>query len=228
MHLFVIPDGNRRWERARNLPMGSGHVAGYEVLKSVLSDVWDLGVSHLTFWALSRDNKTKRSPEEICLLMDLLKHGLGELGEKLAGGKDKVRFRVVGDTAFNLPVEILRRIEEIEKATKDFTDRHFTLLLMYDFRWEMLCAQSLLQRTTSCSEELDWERIRSCYPTGFLPDVDLMIRSDRPHLSGGALAIQMIDPEFYFTPDRFWPDYTLETLKEAITNFRTRERRLGT
>lgn len=227
MHLFVIPDGNRRWERAQGWPLGSGHLAGYATLKQVLPDIWDTGVSHFTFWALARANKMKRDKNEMALLTDLFHTGVVELGENLISGKDKVRFRVVGDTAFNFPIKTLRKIEELERATAQYTERHFTILVMYDFEWDLLTAVSLLQRTRQKTGEPDWESIRKVLPSGFLPDVDLMFRSGHdPHLSGAALAIQMANAELHFA-EKMWPDVTIQDLEKVIADFRTRERRFG-
>ena len=57
-------------------------------------------------------------------------------------------------------------------------------------------------------------------------DVDLLIRSGADTRISNYLLWQNAYAEFWFTP-LCWPDFTKETLIEAIKSFQGRERRFG-
>ena len=66
LHIFIIPDGNRRWAKENGLTLPSeGHFKGQEVFRSIIREIWQFGVTHLTIWGLSRDNFYSRSDLEI-------------------------------------------------------------------------------------------------------------------------------------------------------------------
>ena len=71
-HIAIIMDGNRRWAAARGLTAGDGHKAGAKNLEVIMNHCLDLGVKHLTVYALSTENWQKRSPEEVKGIFDLL------------------------------------------------------------------------------------------------------------------------------------------------------------
>ena len=60
-HLVIIPDGNRRWARAKGLHPWLGHRAGVKALEKILKIVDELDIYCFSFWAASRDNILKRS-----------------------------------------------------------------------------------------------------------------------------------------------------------------------
>ena len=57
-------------------------------------------------------------------------------------------------------------------------------------------------------------------------DVDLLIRPGADTRISNYLLWQAAYAEFWFTP-LCWPDFTKETLIEAIASFQARERRFG-
>lgn len=71
-HLAIIMDGNRRWAKSRMMPTIFGHKAGFENLRAITRLAHDRGIKHLTVWALSTENLTKRTPEEIAGILKLI------------------------------------------------------------------------------------------------------------------------------------------------------------
>ena len=71
LHVFIIPDGNRRWAKGKGLAPWEGHKKGQEVFRSIVKEIWLLGVTHLTVWGLSKDNLINRSKLEISILMEI-------------------------------------------------------------------------------------------------------------------------------------------------------------
>src|SRR3972149_11185149 len=69
-HIAVIPDGNRRWARARGLHTLEGHRKGFERAVEVSRAARELGVHTVTLWGFSTEN-WDRSKREVNYLMKL-------------------------------------------------------------------------------------------------------------------------------------------------------------
>ena len=71
IHLAIIPDGNRRWAKARGLPPWKGHekaVGGFRMITDWMQKNPDIGV--LTLWCFSTEH-WKRDEKEVSALMRL-------------------------------------------------------------------------------------------------------------------------------------------------------------
>jgi undecaprenyl diphosphate synthase len=66
---------------------------------------------------------------------------------------------------------------------------------------------------------------RNLYVPG-LPDVDLFLRSSGEMRSSNFLMWQSSYAEYLFLPT-LWPDFTRETLWQAVAEYETRQRRFG-
>ncbi|OWM66502.1 dehydrodolichyl diphosphate synthase 6-like [Punica granatum] len=80
-HIAFIMDGNRRYAKKRNLPVGEGHQAGFISLARILGYCYELGVKYATVYAFSIDN-FKRPANEVQVLMDLVLEKIDELLKK--------------------------------------------------------------------------------------------------------------------------------------------------
>src|SRR3989344_9108219 len=72
LHVAIIPDGNRRWAKAKGLHPWDGHKEAVEHFRG-LTD-WcrkDPRVSMLTVWCFSTEN-WKRDKKEVEMLMSML------------------------------------------------------------------------------------------------------------------------------------------------------------
>ena len=72
-------DGNRRFAWNKRLGSEFGHKLGKEKLKEVMDWILDLGVKHLTVYALSTENIQGRTEDELETLFDLYVTGLNEI-----------------------------------------------------------------------------------------------------------------------------------------------------
>jgi len=72
LHVAAIMDGNGRWAASRGLERGAGHIRGVESVRDTVEAAAALGLRALTLFAFSIENWS-RPPEEVALLMDLLK-----------------------------------------------------------------------------------------------------------------------------------------------------------
>lgn len=226
-HVFTIPDGNRRWAKSKGLPLYEGHRQGYETLRSILKNIWSLGVTHYTFWGLSMDNFRNRSKQEIAFLFRLFEQAIDELLPSSELEKEKVHFQIVGRFKELCSDSLREKIEKLEKKTSVYKNKFFTLLLGYNGDEEMEEAITLFRQNAPAEEKATLNKIRDYLWSGFLPDVDICIRTGyEPHLSGGVLMMQMRDAHLYF-PQMHWPDFTIEELAKIIDDFKGRERRFG-
>lgn len=223
-HIAIIPDGNRRWAKARSLNPWDGHTEGVKRFWDLAEHIVQLGVPHLTFWGSSYGNLTKRSALEVAFLVRLLEHELSrpEVANKLHD--NQVRLRVAGEWRELLKNDKLSAvIDDIEQQTSDYENKELTILFGYDGQREMLNAINNLNGVHPVSEA----DLRGALWTNFLPDVDLVIRTGgEPHWSAGFLMWQTANSQFYFT-EELWPDFKVPSLQNALDDYALRERRHG-
>lgn len=75
-------------------------------------------------------------------------------------------------------------------------------------------------------DQITEELISQTLDTAELPDPDLLIRTSGELRLSNYLIWQLAYAEFYFT-DTLWPDFDMESLKEAVRYYNGRERRFG-
>ena len=94
-HIAIIMDGNRRWAKKRNLPIGMGHKAGAETLQKIIESCIDIGIKYLTVYAFSTEN-WKRDAKEVSDLMNLLREYLVKLEKDNQDRNARICVIVVG------------------------------------------------------------------------------------------------------------------------------------
>lgn len=226
IHIAIIPDGNRRWARKHHLPKSEGHRAGIERFSEIADAIFEQKIPFATFWAASKDNLKKRSRGEVSWLLFLLKQKLRQLISSDQLQKKQIRFRVVGCWNNILKDKKLEHlILSLEKNTRHLSKYNLTLLFGYDGRQEMLKAIKEIRKNKKLP--ISYEGVKSQLDTGFLPPVDLVIRTGgEPHWSAGFMMWHTTDSQFYFT-DTLWPDFDENNLKEALADYSGRQRRFG-
>lgn len=63
-HVAIIPDGNRRWAKEKDLDPWIGHEEGAERIEDIVKKSRDLGIKCLSIWGSSVENLTKRPLRE--------------------------------------------------------------------------------------------------------------------------------------------------------------------
>src|SRR3989338_1381206 len=80
LYVGLIPDGNRRWAKAKGLSAIKGHEAGTESVKKIFECARDMQIIRiLAAWGLSRKNIEKRPTLQITGLYGLLESTLKDL-----------------------------------------------------------------------------------------------------------------------------------------------------
>lgn len=225
-HVAIIMDGNGRWAKKRLLPRNMGHRQGAKVLEQICRDAAELGIRYLTVYAFSTEN-WKRSTEEVTGIMNLLRSYLTNCVERAS--KDGLRIRVIGDRSA-LDADIVEMLEHAEQETAKFDKLDFTIALNYGGRDELRRASVKLakqvQQGVLSPDQITEELISQTLDTAELPDPDLLIRTSGELRLSNYLIWQLAYAEFYFT-DTLWPDFDMESLKEAVRYYNGRERRFG-
>ena len=81
--------------KTKGLPDGKGHEAGAENLQKIVEYCRDIGIKHLTVYALSTENWRKRAPMEVKGLFQLLIKIVREKAEQYR--KSGIKFFVLGN-----------------------------------------------------------------------------------------------------------------------------------
>ena len=215
-HIAVIPDGNRRWARARGLEPVEGHRAGLVAMTRIASAAWDAGVEVFTFRWGSPANLTLRSTDEVA-------HIVGGLAEWLSGPASSLLER------YDAHIDVIGRWPEIcpsllpavdrARASSGGGPRRLVVLMAYDGQEEILSATERADGTPEGFEAALW--------TGHLPPADLVLRTGgEPHLSAGFLLWQIANAQLAFLPIH-WPAMTPEDLARALEEYSATERRFG-
>ncbi|OIT02384.1 PREDICTED: dimethylallylcistransferase, chloroplastic-like [Nicotiana attenuata] len=223
-HVALIMDGNRRWAKARGLPVQEGHKFLTPNLKNICNISSKLGIQVITAFAFSTENWT-RSQEEVDFLMQLFEEFFEEFM------RVGVQVSVIGGRS-KLPITLQKRIELTEETTKDNTRLHLMLALNYGGHYDILEAtksiaskvkDGLLQLEDIDNKLFDEELATKCAKYA---KPDLLIRTGGEQRISNFLLWQLAYSELYFTNTLF-PDFGEQHLKEAIHSFQQRHRRFG-
>ena len=75
-------------------------------------------------------------------------------------------------------------------------------------------------------QSLDEEKFSRYFYAADIADPDLLIRTSSEMRISNFLLWQLSYSEFYFSP-KYWPDFGITELKEAISEYQKRKRRFG-
>lgn len=218
-HIGIIMDGNGRWAKKRGLPRTAGHKQGAETFRTISKECGRLGIKHATFYAFSTEN-WKRPKEEVDAIMRLFKQYLLEAKEDItAAENNKLRFIGLKD---GIPDDILKLMEEAEEDTKNNTGCDIALAVNYGGREEIVNAVNKLiaDGKTEITEEDISQNIYT------VPDCDLIIRPSGEQRLSNFLLWQAAYSEFWYS-DVMWPDFSVQDLYKALSDFENRNRRFG-
>jgi len=203
-----------------------GHRAGIEAVRRTITASVDQGIAYLTLYSFSSEN-WRRPATEIGELMSLLRF---YLRSELANlHKESVRVRVIGERK-KLPADIVELIAHAEDLTQDNKKLTLTLALNYGGRQEITAAAhglaKAVERGQLQADAIDEHVFQSFLFTGGMPDPDLVIRTSGEKRISNFLLWQSAYAEYVFM-DVLWPDFSGEHLRQAVDEFKSRDRRFG-
>ena len=225
-HIAIIMDGNRRWARAKGLPVAMGHKQGAETLEKLTKYANKIGLEYLTVYAFSTEN-WKRSKEEVSALMAILRLHLNSfLKDK---NKQNIKIKIAGEID-GLTKSLQTSMKKAVEMTKNNTGLTLNIAFNYGGRPEIIRAVKKIAEKVKNNEididNINEELISNNLYTAGQPDPDLLIRTSHELRTSNFLPWQLVYTEFYF-PEKHWPEFGEEDLLEAIRAYQKRNRRFG-
>jgi len=221
-HIAIIMDGNGRWATKRLLPRVAGHVKGVEAVRGVVEACVERGVEYLTLFAFSSEN-WRRPAEEVSLLMRLFVTALEREVAKMHA--NNIRLKVVGDLS-RFDAKLQEMITAAERRTANNTRLTVSVCANYGGRWDIMQATGKMVAANPGVTDFTEEMLAPHLAMAYAPEPDLFIRTGGEERISNFLLWQLAYSELYFTKT-FWPDFSKESLDEAIASFQQRERRFG-
>lgn len=225
-HIAIIMDGNRRWAKAKKLPIKAGHKEGAETLKKIVRYANKIGIKYITVYAFSTEN-WKRSEEEVSALMLLLESYLESFFKE--ADTENIVIKVIGDITA-LSEKLQKNINRAVERTKNNTGTVLSIAINYGGRNELVTAvkqiASKVQDGSLKVEDISEETISDNLYTKDIPDPDLLIRTSGEIRLSGFLTWQVVYSEFLFI-EKLWPDFTEQDLDDAIKVYSNRNRKFG-
>ncbi len=204
-HVGLIPDGNRRWARARGLHPGLGYAAGLERGLVMLDECLDLGIEEVSVYGFTTDN-TKRPRDQREAFAAACVGFVDSACER------KIALRVVGDATSSMFPEAL--VPYVEDRLGE--GMRVNMLVNYGWEWDLRTA---LDRPGKGSIH---ERLASAD----VSRIDLMVRWGGMRRLSGMLPVQTVYSDFYVVDD-LWPDYEAEQFYEALRWYAKQDVTLG-
>ena len=225
-HIAIILDGNRRWAKERGLFPTKGHEEGAKTLEEIAIYANEIGIKYLTVYIFSTEN-WKRSKEEVTFLMGLFKSYFTKLSKKMNSKNIKIKFF---GSEEEITAELKKLKDDVENITKEATGLQLNLCFNYGGRREIVETVKKISNKVKNGEilvdDITEELFsRNLYSEG-IEDPDIMIRTSGEKRLSNFLPWQLTYTEFFFL-DKYWPDFKKEDLNEIISEFETRDRRMG-
>lgn len=246
-HVAIIPDGNRRWARARSKDTFWGHKHGFDLTPRLMRFARDLGIHTMTIWAFSTEN-WNRKKKEVNYLMKLYGSMFDE--HLRDAHKDKVKIVHLGRKD-RIPKFLLKKLLKAEKETANYDKYILNIALDYGGHDEInraigrlvdeIKAKKQLVNEAKAVSDNFWEDVIDKYANKYpiyrfanyldtsgqpYPFPDFMIRTSGEHRTSGLLTWQSAYTELYFA-DVHFPAFDEDHFYEALEEFARRRRRFG-
>ena len=214
-YVAIITDGNGRWAKARDLPVGDGHQAGADTVKARLRDAVDLGVLELTVYSFSTENWS-RPEEEVMGLMAMFAERIVQETPELH--EQGVRMRFIGRRE-GVEEALLEQMDWAEDLTRDNATITLFVAFNYGGRAEIIDAA---KRFTDGGED----DFRALLYAPEMHDPDLIIRTSGEQRLSNYLMWQSAYSELVFR-EELWPDFDRAAFEACLAEFSARRRRFG-
>jgi len=215
-HVSIIMDGNGRWAKERGQERVYGHAAGVESVRAVVEACGEWGIPYLSLFAFSEEN-WNRPQAEVDRLMELMLEAIASETEALI--KNGVKVLVLGHRA-RLSDKINAAIDELEAKTANGKTLTTIMFISYSGKWD-------IQQAADRMAAEGGDSIEPYLVTAGIPDPDLIIRTSGEKRISNYLLWQAAYSEFVFT-DTLWPDFRKDSLRAALEEYASRDRRYGT
>lgn len=224
-HVVYIPDGNRRWARARGLSPVEGHRAGFENTLKLMRVTREWGIHTITGWGLSTENWLERPKNEV----DFLIRGMTLYLDKYLDEAYREGVKIIHlGRKDRLPKMLLTKLAEVEEKTRNNEKHIYNIALDYNGPDEIMRAVKRIISDGIKADQVDRKLMDGYMDTAGqpYPYPDLIIRTSGEQRTSGILQWQSDYAELYWELDHF-PDFTPDKLRTAILDYSRRRRRFG-
>jgi tritrans,polycis-undecaprenyl-diphosphate synthase [geranylgeranyl-diphosphate specific] len=226
-HIAIIPDGNRRWAKARGFEPWIGHEEGAKNIEKIVNQALKMGIQSISFWGSSLENLGKRPFQEKRALLKIYEKNFKKLIASEKVHKNGARINIIGRWREQLPKKLVKILEEGIEKTKNYKNYNLNFFLAYNGDDEMIEAVKSIIKRHKPGQKITGTTIKENLMTKDLPPVDLLIRTGGdPHLSVGFMMWDIANSQLYFS-EKYFPDFKEKEFTEAIDEYQGRERRHG-
>lgn len=205
-HLAISPDGSRRWARARGLPPEAGYLGAPQRIVDLLDAAHGHGIPFVSIHVMNRSNWARPAAESGAVMdavADLAAHlehpvAAGTLAVTWVGHRDRV------------PHSVAEALTSLGAKSRAEAPLNLALYVDYDAQHELREAGGDLNHLA---------------PIGY-PPVDLFVRTSSDQRSSGFDPLRLANAELLYVLGGF-PEFGPEQLRNAIAEYRRRDRRLG-
>ncbi len=210
-HIFIIPDGNRRFAKKHGKPAVWGHTKGFKVAINLLRYFRPLPIRAVTLWGFASDN-WKRNKSEVDHLMRIYGLIIDNYFDELM--ENNSRFIHLGRKD-RLPKKLAEKFQMAEKKTKNNSGQIISLAVDFggeDQNVRMIEKARKLGKNEKIDEEALWKLRDS---KGLVRSADLIFRTSETRTSdvgwmNGKHSV------LYFLTNKLFPEVTQEDLAQAI------------
>ncbi len=221
-HIAITMDGNRRWAKSKGLTTFEGHKIGAKNGFKIVESVIKLNVKHLTLYCCSYEN-LYRSQIEVEGLKQLLNYYLTEEIKQLQ--KLGIKLKFIGEIE-KFGTSLHKAMLDAEEISKDNDKINLYLAFGYGSRMEIVkAAKKMASSGIDISSINEAEFSKFMYAPN-MPEVDLFIRPGNQSRVSNFLLWQSAYAELYFSK-KLWPDFNEDDLRDAIEEYKYRDRTFG-
>ncbi len=217
--IAFILDGNRRWAKERGLSALEGHQAGMRTTETIARACSKRGIPHTAIYVFSTENWNRSAPE-VTALLTLFESSAKENAARFLAEGAAMRF--VGQRD-RLPPSLQATLSDIESKNPADPTQTLWVCISYGSRAEIAHAAREAAKEGGITED----SIGAHLWTAGMPNPDIIVRTGGEKRISNFLLWQGAYAELFFV-DTYWPDFTKEDLDRIISEYQSRDRRIGT
>lgn len=212
-HVGIIPDGGRRWAKAKGLTLEESYRHTRLNMQKLTERLIYTSVKEISVYISSIQN-FRRGPED---LIPYLKSLESSFSQEIPSLAHQLNLKIVmaGDRDI-LPAGLRQLIEKVENESEGHQKARLNLLIAYD-PWEELT--EALNRCPDPSRLSHYLQVST--------PVDMIIRTGGAPLLSNFLPLQSGFARFYCV-DTLFNDFTVDDLQNILFAFSGLDRRFGT
>lgn len=223
--ILLIPDGNRRWAEKHAVSPEEGYKQGTEAIRTMLQNLRAFpAVRTIIIWALSPENISKRSKQEVNSLINIMDEYIRLITPETSEANGRLIH--LGDRE-GLPHPLLESLKIAEESTADKTGQRVVLAINYSGEQEISNGIRLIAEEARRNKTLNpnWALLKRIIDPQEIGEVDLLIRTGGELRTSG-FGWRTNNAELHFT-DTLIPDFSDNDLMKALADFARRDRRNG-